>query len=112
MVDRIQELQGGESHHIPNTTVEIDCPDCTLVIKKDRENIHDGGCPLAAEGDVRSQKDKEWFEKHPLASEYFRKPTWTEDSIHKAMTGGVPVHRMRVEKVDENHRIRQPYIKL
>lgn len=111
MVNRMQELQRGELHHVPGATVEIACPDCTLVIKKDAENVHDSGCPLASEEDARARRDKEWFEKHPQAAEYFRKPTWTEDSIHKAMTGGVPIHRMRVEKVDESHRIRQPYVK-
>lgn len=94
-----------------HTGEEFPCPDCSLVIRMGADNIHDPGCPLAAQEDERALSDKKWFEAHPFADEFWRKPTWTENSIHRAMEGK-EVWRMKVVKVDENHRVRYPHTRV
>jgi hypothetical protein len=55
------------------------CPDCTgrLLV----ESYHDESCPLFMAIKAEFNRDREWFEAHPAAHEYYR-PVSPTESIH------------------------------
>lgn len=53
------------------------CPDCGRAFSRSRLK-HDQTCPMGLGMDEVSRADREFFEKRPNATYYYRPPHWTE----------------------------------
>lgn len=82
------------------------CPDCGAVPDAKNQLRHDETCPSGRALDDVSAADREWFEAHPGADEYWRRPTPVEvESIMRSMGKEMPdepyevVGRVRVRQL-------------
>lgn len=91
------------------------CIDCGVRLPQD-EGEHDGplthhdGCPYVASMDETSAGDRLFFETHPYATEYRRKPSYSETADIRMMQGldleGTFHGRVRVLRIKEYMRSR------
>jgi hypothetical protein len=105
---------GPEDDH--ETAKVTECPDCSapLFIRGESGTPHDPMCPFSAAIDAVTQADREWFESHPSAAEYYRPMAKIEGVEQAALQFGLtmtpPGHqwigRVRVVKVAPDLRIR------
>lgn len=86
------------------------CPDCTRTRRPDLTLEHDPGCPVGADLDATSARDRAWFAAHPWATEYRRPLTYSE-RVTLAEAQGLPlgariVGRVTVRNVAPGIRVR------
>jgi len=58
--------------------IDYTCRDCVNTTPGVTTFTHSAGCPHDAAFEAVCQADREWFERHPHAVDYWRPVTWPE----------------------------------
>lgn len=86
------------------------CPDCGAAFGPDGNMVHDDSCPLAAAEDACQDRDREFFERYPEASEVYRPVDPSEVAFLRALAGApddwLVVGRTRVVRIGPGVRAR------
>lgn len=76
----------------PGWSAEPECQDCGAALPRSAEENqgtvrHDDSCAYAADLDRMSEADREFFERHPHAAQFYRRPYPNEVTQFRASTG-------------------------
>jgi hypothetical protein len=81
------------------------CPDCAAV-DEGSHLAHDDTCPIGRAIDEMSARDRDWFDRHPAATEHWRAAMPGDFSL-PSLAGVVPQGRVRVRLIAPGVRVRQ-----
>ncbi len=85
------------------------CRDCLAVYDADSKSLeHNDSCPVGAGIAATTVADKEWFERHPNATEYHRPVSWAE-SVEYGLRGFPGATHVLVKHLAPSVRARIPY---
>jgi hypothetical protein len=86
-----------------SSIADVLCPDCGANFDLQRLMRHAPTCPLAAAEDECQSRDREFFKRHPEASEFRRPVDASELSMLRALAGAptdwIAVGRTRVVRL-------------